>query len=112
MTTAKITWYIFPKHGHTAQVLGREVGEEDLCPQMLCADGKRRDLYRCAWAFVEKALNSASEHELTFTVWKQEGRRPPKRFDPKRVFSGKAPKEICQTREQLARIAAKAATRS
>lgn len=109
MSETKTTWYILPRFGHTAQVLGREIGEDDLCPQKLCADKRKHDLYRCTWAFVDKALKSAGEHQLMFSIWKQEGQRPPERFDPKRIFSGRAPKEIRQTREQLRRIAVKAA---
>lgn len=103
------TWYICPKPGHTAQVLGRETEVEDVCRNVRCADGRKRDLYRCKWKFVSTALSSAHEHELEFSVWKQWGRRPPALFDPKKVFSGKVPEEIKQTREQLARIVAKAA---
>ncbi|MEK7606480.1 MAG: hypothetical protein AAB458_02725 [Patescibacteria group bacterium] len=112
MSQTKTTWYVEPKPGHTATTIGREVSGENECRQVVCADGKKHDLYRMeSWAEVKRLLDSAQEHQLKFKVLKQEGKRPPQLFNPEKVFSRKSD-EVKRVAEQLAHITGSKAARS
>jgi hypothetical protein len=97
----KTVWYIKPKSGHTSEVIGRVTGDEDVCYDVLCADRRRRDLYRCSdWGALETALGSAENIYLHFNVWKQEGTSLPRRFNPA-IFSGRNSKNFRTIAEKL-----------
>lgn len=104
------TWYLYPEDGHTTEALGREVSPEDVCREVLCGDGGKRDLYRCEWLFVKTAIKMMSTLHLRFSVWKQRGKNPPMRFNVAEVFIGRPNPKVRAMREQLgAQIARKAA---
>lgn len=101
-------WYVKPRSGITTETLGRIVGDEDTCYEVLCADGKKRDMYRVPWAVLQDALSRGEP--LRFTVWKQEGTSLPKYFNPRVIFKGRSDANVRAMREKLsAQLARKAA---
>ena len=78
-TTSNIaTWYIYTGGDQLANNIindSGKIGQEDECPDMLCEDGKRRDLYRCPdhQYIVEFGRTTASISPVSFKIFVQQG---------------------------------------
>lgn len=68
------TWFIEPLDSHTNEVLARELPEENFCRNMLCEDGKERDLWECKSQFVSYLRKSAKCLHIRFKVYVRESR--------------------------------------
>ena len=73
------TWYLEAKHNDPAtnEYLVHVIGEqnlEHLCTSKLCADKKRRNLFRCPVGYtdVRNALAAISQFNLKVEVFKEE----------------------------------------
>lgn len=68
----QIDWFIHALDSHTSEVIGRQIDQGELFPEMMCLDGKRRNLFRCSWEninFLEKSRGSSS---LNFRIFSRE----------------------------------------
>jgi len=65
----KYTWFIEPLDAHTNRVISREIPEEDFQRSTLCADGKRRNLWRCSAQFVSLLRRNKKALNLKFNVF-------------------------------------------
>lgn len=67
-------WYLEPLDSHTNEVIGKYLWEDENAEtSRLCADGIRRNLWRCQWCDVERFQNSRQDLKLKFKVFVQEG---------------------------------------
>lgn len=96
-------WFLEPLDSRTSNIIAWEIRPEDECREVLCTDGKRRNFYRCEWALVKAVLSSVGEMSLRVAVWRQQGVRPPERFDPK-LFSGRPLASVRDAKKRLAEI--------
>lgn len=72
------TWYLWavdddPKtNEYVVKIIG-EGNEENLCPNKLCADGKRRNLFRCPEGYmdVRSAISALAVYDLKIEVFKE-----------------------------------------
>jgi len=67
-------WYVEPLNAHTNEVIGKNLDPNENCEDLLCSDGKRRDLWRCHYQFVARIQKSKASMRLDFQVFNQEGR--------------------------------------
>jgi len=81
-------WYLWAINDDPAtnEYLAKVVGEQNPeyeCSDRLCADGKKRDLYRCPMGYtnVQKALAAISKFKLKIEVFKEEVERVIVRYD-------------------------------
>ncbi len=77
----KTTWWIFPKDAHTNETIATALSgmnREFASENKLCADGKKRDLWRVPeYSFVSKMLKSKKDLKLDFTPFKSKGQGDP-----------------------------------
>lgn len=93
-----VVWYVDPKGGITAEALGRLVTDEDICYEVECNDGRKRDMYRVPWTIIQRALNHGEP--IRFCIWKQQGTALPRRFDPM-LFKGRPDPKVKDMVERL-----------
>ncbi len=74
------TWYLEAKNDHppTNAYFVRVIGEQNseyLYQDMLCADGTRRNLFRCPRGYfdVRRAIAAIPEYGLRMEIFKEEG---------------------------------------
>lgn len=82
------TWYLWAIKDDptTNEYLAKVIGEhnpESECRDRLCADGEKRNLYRCPMGYtnVKKALTAISTFKLKVEVFKEEIERVIVRYD-------------------------------
>jgi hypothetical protein len=83
MRRRETIWYLEPLDTRTSHIISWEVGLEDECRDTLCADGKRRNFYRCRWTLVKAVLGSVEWMGLRVAVWRRQGNGLPERFNTK-----------------------------
>jgi len=69
------TWYIEPinNDAYTNKICTSELDEQNACREMLCEDGKRRNLWRCDYQTVGIMRQNRQQLNLRFRVFVQEG---------------------------------------
>lgn len=60
------TWYLEPKGNvaHSNEILGKNIGEENALQDVLCADGKLHNLWRCPSGLVFMLWNSRKNFSM------------------------------------------------
>jgi hypothetical protein len=61
------TWYVDPLGDpHVNAILAENCASEDICQSIICADGERRNLWRCTHKFIADLLRfgMASKHRI------------------------------------------------
>lgn len=66
-------WYVHTKHTPTDRVFSRNLESEDFCEDMLCADGRTRNLWRCQFPKISEFVKNREELHLQFKIFVQEG---------------------------------------
>ncbi|HEY4500704.1 MAG TPA: hypothetical protein VJI70_00320 [Candidatus Paceibacterota bacterium] len=74
-------WYV-EASGHTNEVVANELSTENANKDVLCIDGKKRDLWQCDYALITKLAKNQSSGQLVFTVYYRVGRHGPVRRWP------------------------------
>lgn len=80
MASTKV-WYV-EATGHTNEVIARELPAENAHKDVLCQDGKKRNLWECSYSFISQLLKNALHAKLTFTVYYRESRHGPVKLWP------------------------------
>ncbi len=65
-------WFI-EATGHTNEVIATELGAENAHKDVLCQDGKVRDLWACDYSLIPKLLKNEASGQLEFKVFFREG---------------------------------------
>ncbi len=74
-------WFLEPLDKHTNDIISSELGEEDFQRHIACADGTRRDLWRCEnHRLISKLKTSKSQFNLKFNIFVREGGGKIRRF--------------------------------
>lgn len=76
------TWFLEPLDKDTNEVIARELAnlanvsdvDHEMLTQVLCADKKRHNLWRCPFDFVSKIMRSAGQMNLRFKIFNREGK--------------------------------------
>ncbi|OGZ83665.1 MAG: hypothetical protein A2401_00425 [Candidatus Staskawiczbacteria bacterium RIFOXYC1_FULL_38_18] len=70
------TWYLEPRGdvARSNEVLGKNLGEENAFQGVECADGVRRNLWRCPSAMVFMLWSSRKTLRIVFGIFCQEGK--------------------------------------
>jgi len=74
-------WYV-EALGHTNEVIAGELPAENAHKDVLCIDGKNRDLWQCDYRLITKLLRNRLEGQMVFVVWYRVGRHGPVRKWP------------------------------
>lgn len=69
----KYSWFIEPLDSFTNEVISRELPEENCSRETLCADGKKRNLWRCGYALISQLKRSKKYSNLKFRVFVRQG---------------------------------------
>jgi muconolactone delta-isomerase len=69
------TWYLEPSGNvaHSNEVISKNVNREDALQDALCADGKKRNLWRCSSALAYMLWRSRVGLKISFKIFGQEG---------------------------------------
>ncbi len=69
------TWFIDPRGNEMAnEILGRSLQDENAYTEQECADGKKRNVYRCPdYEFVANFERKAKAKELVYKVYVRTG---------------------------------------
>jgi len=73
-------WYVCAVEGHTNEVIAGELSAERAHKDVLCQDGKTRDLWECEYALITKLLKNTANAQLKFTVFCRDGMYGPVRL--------------------------------
>lgn len=70
------TWYIEPRGNiaHSNEVISKNINEEDALQDVVCGDGKRRNLWRCSSAMIYMLWRSRVGLKISFRIFCQEGK--------------------------------------
>jgi len=78
MRERKYVWYVEPLDSDTNSAISDYLKESSItaeCKSVLCADGKKRNLWRCnSFDLVQALRNSKKSLNLRFKVYIKEGR--------------------------------------
>ena len=66
-------WFLEPKDSHTNEVISKNVGEENILRDAICADGQRRNLWRCSSGLFFMLWRSRSNLKIRFRIFNREG---------------------------------------
>lgn len=70
-----VAWYVDTlNHVHTNSVVAGMALEEDICPDKLCSDGKKRNLWRCDHGAINTLVENREELQLHFQIYRQKGK--------------------------------------
>ena len=74
MAKREYEWFLKPTGNvaHTNEVLSRNISEENAMQDVLCQDGKKRDLWRCPSGIVFMLWRSRSNLKITFRIFSRE----------------------------------------
>ena len=73
-------WWVHPAEGHTNEVIALHLrldAAEHAHEDVLCADGKRRNLWSCPNAKITMLRNSQAHVQAKFKVYRQRGGEKP-----------------------------------
>jgi hypothetical protein len=73
MAKREYMWFIEPLDSATNEALSRELSEEKFCREIICGDGKKRNLWGCRWEFVYSFKMSKSASGFRFKVFNRRG---------------------------------------
>ena len=68
--------------GHTNEVIASKLPAENLHKDVLCIDGRKRDLWQCEYQFITELKKNRKSGQLEFNVWYREGQYGPVRKWP------------------------------
>lgn len=85
--TRETFWYLGDFDSRTNEIISTIISDECRSAQVLCQDGKKRDLWQTDYTTIMRLKNSRLQQNLTFTVFKRDGKfGPVKKYDfPKRT---------------------------
>lgn len=66
-------WYMEPLDTHTNEMFAQNIPGNDTCPQKMCGDGVRRDLWRCSRKELHRFDEDRNEKGLSFQSYSQNG---------------------------------------
>jgi hypothetical protein len=75
------TWYV-EATGHTNEVIAGKLSVQDAQQNILCIDGRKRELWECKYSLITNLKKNRSSGQLVFTVWYRVGRYGPVRKWP------------------------------
>ena len=69
-------WFVEPRGdvAHTNKVISENVGEENAMQEMLCADGKKHNLWQCPSTLILFLWRSRVGLKISFKIFSQEGK--------------------------------------
>ena len=73
----KTLWYISEFDSHTNEVIAQLLPNENCHSQVLCQDGKKRDLWQTDYATITRLKKSKQSAHLVFTIFKRSGEYSP-----------------------------------
>lgn len=79
MQMSKKLWYVHPRNQHTNEVIARKLPPENAYPDVLCIDGRKRDLWLCAYSFIAELERNRRSAQIDFTAHYRENRHGPVR---------------------------------
>jgi hypothetical protein len=68
----KTFWFFGDFDTHTNEILSQNLPSENCHSQMLCRDGKKRDLWETDYKMVTEFKKAKREGQFTFTVYKRD----------------------------------------
>ncbi len=74
MTKSQYIWFVEPLNSNTNEVVARQLAENNFCSEIVCADGKRHNLWTCSNQFVISLVESEKSFNLHFKIWGKQGR--------------------------------------
>lgn len=66
-------WFVEPLDAETNRVISGYVEDAEEHPQIVCADGIRRDMWECPHYFIGKLSHSIQSLGLRFKVFRRQG---------------------------------------
>ncbi len=67
-------WFVEPLDAYTNEVISKEITEENFQKEMICSDGKKRNLWQCSGLFVSLLKRNEQQNNLKFKIFVQQGK--------------------------------------
>lgn len=74
-------WYV-EATGHTNEVISSKLSIQDAQQNILCIDGKKREMWECTYSLITTLKKNRRSGQLVFKVWYREGQYGPVREWP------------------------------
>ena len=70
----KITceWFLEPKNRRTNKIISLNTAEDNFLRYVVCADGKKRNLWKCPLELVSALWRSRNDLKIKFRIFKRE----------------------------------------
>lgn len=65
-------WFLEPRDSHTNEVISKNVGEENILQNVVCADGQKHNLWRCPSGMVTMLWRSRGNLKIRFQIFSRE----------------------------------------
>ena len=69
-------WFVAPEDAHTNEVIAENCSDEDFSTNVRCADGVRRNLWRCTKQVRDALVANKKKLNLKFEVFCSQGAGP------------------------------------
>jgi len=72
MINQRYDWFIEPQDSHTNNIFSQNIDEENYMEGVICADGQRRNLWRCRINLISYFWRSRNDLEIRFKIFNRE----------------------------------------
>jgi len=74
MPKIEYIWFIEPLNSDTNEVIAQQLAKSNFNSQIICADGRKHNLWTCSNQFAMSSVESKESFNLHFKIWGKQGR--------------------------------------